>query len=309
MKVIPVQIFQYYNQNNSQNNHFTGRIPENKDILSRINLEMLLQEGKTVKEIASFYGINEQKIYKLIKIFSLRTPRETKYPSFKELKPKFDAILPELIKQGKSLNELSEAVLANKNAIIKWIKIRFPEGLRAIKREQHLNFLKSNYSDEEIAEMKGIKSSSVRSMRYQFKIQKQDPEKERILQKLQELAQTSTSISELSKQMGWDNDKTRKYIKKYQLQETLDNNLKTSILNLANQGLGKYKTANKLNIAEPTLNKILKKYGMETIFEDHRLNKINTILNLKQQGLTIKQISQKTGIPIRSITHYSTLKK
>lgn len=308
MKVIPVQIFQYYNQNNSQNNHFTGRIPENKDILSRINLEMLLQEGKTVKEIASFYGINEQKIYKLIKIFSLRTPRETKYQSFKELKPKFDAILPELIKQGKSLNELSEAVLANKNAIIKWIKIRFPEGLRAIKREQHLNFLKSNYSDEEIAEMKGIKSSSVRSMRYQFKIQKQDPEKERILQKLQELAQTSTSISELSKQMGWDNDKTRKYIKKYQLQETLDNNLKNSILFLANQGLGKYKTANRLNIAEPTLNKILKRYDINTVFADHKTAQINTILELKKQGLTSKQISEQTGVPVRTVRYYTSPK-
>ena len=309
MNVVPVKIFLYNNQNKNQNINFAGTNNLNKIIIPRFQLESLLQEGKSVKEIASLYGINEQKIYKLIKLFSLKTPRRNKYPSFKELKPKFDAILPELIKQGKSLNELSEAVLANKNAIIKWIKIRFPEGLRAIKREQHLNFLKSNYSDEEIAEMKGIKSSSVRSMRYQFKIQKQDPEKERILQKLQELAQTSTSISELSKQMGWDNDKTRKYIKKYQLQETLDNNLKKSILDLVNQGLGKYKTANLLNIAEPTLNKILKKYGMETVFEDRRINKINTILSLKQQGLTIKQISQKTGIPIRSITHYSTLKK
>ena len=309
MNVVPVKIFLYNNQNKNQNINFAGTNNLNKIIIPRFQLESLLQEGKSVKEIASLYGINEQKIYKLIKLFSLKTPRRNKYPSLNDLKHKFDTILPHLIKHGKSLNEIAQITSENKNTIIKWIKINIPEGLRAIKREQHLNFLKSNYSDEEIAKMTGIKSTSVRNMRYQLKISKPNQEKETNEKLLHEYIQTCTSVNELSKLMGWKNDKTRRYIKKYQLQETLDNNLKTSILNLANQGLGKYKTANKLNIAEPTLNKILKKYGMETIFEDHRLNKINTILNLKQQGLTIKQISQKTGIPIRSITHYSTLKK
>ena len=307
MKIIPVQTFPYYSQ--SQNINFAGKNKLNNIIISRIQLETLLMEGKSVKEIASLYGINEQRIYKLIKLFSLKTPRRNKYPSLNDLKQKFDSTLPDLIKQGKSINEISQLISENKNTIIKWLKINLPEGLRAIKKEQHLNFLKSNYSDEEIARMTGIKSTSVRNMRYQLKISRPNPEKELNEKLLNEYIQTSTSANELSELMGWRKDKTRRYIKKYQLQETLDNNLKKSILDLVNQGLGKYKTANLLNIAEPTLNKILKKYGMETVFEDRRINKINTILSLKQQGLTIKQISQKTGIPIRSITHYSTLKK
>lgn len=307
MKIIPVQTFPYYSQ--SQNINFAGKNKLNNIIISRIQLETLLMEGKSVKEIASLHGINEQRIYKLIKLFSLKTPRRNKYPSLNDLKQKFDSTLPDLIKQGKSINEISQLISENKNTIIKWLKINLPEGLRAIKKEQHLNFLKSNYSDEEIARMTGIKSTSVRNMRYQLKISRPNPEKELNEKLLNEYIQTSTSANELSELMGWRKDKTRRYIKKYQLQETLDNNLKKSILDLVNQGLGKYKTANKLNIAEPTLNKILKKYGMETVFEDRRINKINTILSLKQQGLTIKQISQKTGIPIRSITHYSTLKK
>lgn len=307
MKIIPVQTFPYYSQ--SQNINFAGKNKLNNIIISRIQLETLLMEGKSVKEISSIHGINEQRIYKLIKLFSLKTPRRNKYPSLNDLKQKFDSTLPDLIKQGKSINEISQLISENKNTIIKWLKINLPEGLRAIKKEQHLNFLKSNYSDEEIARMTGIKSTSVRNMRYQLKISRQNPEKELNEKLLNEYIQTSTSANELSELMGWRKDKTRRYIKKYQLQETLDNNLKKSILDLVNQGLGKYKTANMLNIAEPTLNKILKKYGMETVFEDRRINKINTILSLKQQGLTIKQISQKTGIPIRSITHYSTLKK
>lgn len=307
MKIIPVQTFPYYSQ--SQNINFAGKNKLNNIIISRIQLETLLMEGKSVKEISSIHGINEQRIYKLIKLFSLKTPRRNKYPSLNDLKQKFDSTLPDLIKQGKSINEISQLISENKNTIIKWLKINLPEGLRAIKKEQHLNFLKSNYSDEEIARMTGIKSTSVRNMRYQLKISRPNPEKELNEKLLNEYIQTSTSANELSELMGWRKDKTRRYIKKYQLQETLDNNLKKSILDLVNQGLGKYKTANMLNIAEPTLNKILKKYGMETVFEDRRINKINTILSLKQQGLTIKQISQKTGIPIRSITHYSTLKK
>ena len=307
MKIIPVQTFPYYSQ--SQNINFAGKNKLNNIIISRIQLETLLMEGKSVKEIASLYGINEQRIYKLIKLFSLKTPRRNKYPLLNDLKQKFDSTLPDLIKQGKSINEISQLISENKNTIIKWLKINLPEGLRAIKKEQHLNFLKSNYSDEEIARMIGIKSTSVRNMRYQLKISRPNPEKELNEKLLNEYIQTSTSANELSELIGWRKDKTRRYIKKYQLQETLDNNLKNSILDLVNQGLGKYKTANMLNISEPTLNKILKKYGMESVFETRRINKINTIRSLKQQGLTNKQISQKTGIPLRTVSYYTNPQK
>ena len=307
MKIIPVQTFPYYSQ--SQNINFAGKNKLNNIIISRIQLETLLMEGKSVKEIASLYGINEQRIYKLIKLFSLKTPRRNKYPLLNDLKQKFDSTLPDLIKQGKSINEISQLISENKNTIIKWLKINLPEGLRAIKKEQHLNFLKSNYSDEEIARMIGIKSTSVRNMRYQLKISRPNPEKELNEKLLNEYIQTSTSANELSELIGWRKDKTRRYIKKYQLQETLDNNLKNSILDLVNQGLGKYKTANMLNISEPTLNKILKKYGLESVFETRRLNKINTIRSLKQQGLTNKQISQKTGIPLRTVLYYANPQK
>ena len=157
--------------------------------------------------------------------------------------------------------------------------------------------------------MIGIKSTSVRNMRYQLKISRPNPEKELNEKLLNEYIQTSTSANELSELIGWRKDKTRRYIKKYQLQETLDNNLKNSILDLVNQGLGKYKTASMLNISEPTLNKILKKYGLESVFETRRLNKINTIRSLKQQGLTNKQISQKTGIPLRTVLYYANPQK
>ena len=307
MKIIPVQTFPYYSQ--SQNINFAGKNKLNNIIISRIQLETLLMEGKSVKEIASLYGINEQRIYKLIKLFSLKTPRRNKYPLLNDLKQKFDSTLPDLIKQGKSINEISQLISENKNTIIKWLKINLPEGLRAIKKEQHLNFLKSNYSDEEIARMIGIKSTSVRNMRYQLKISRPNPEKELNEKLLNEYIQTSTSANELSELIGWRKDKTRRYIKKYQLQETLDNNLKNSILDLVNQGLGKYKTASMLNISEPTLNKILKKYGLESVFETRRLNKINTIRSLKQQGLTNKQISQKTGIPLRTVLYYANPQK
>ena len=307
MKIIPVQTFPYYSQ--SQNINFAGKNKLNNIIISRIQLETLLMEGKSVKEIASLYGINEQRIYKLIKLFSLKTPRRNKYPLLNDLKQKFDSTLPDLIKQGKSINEISQLISENKNTIIKWLKINLPEGLRAIKKEQHLNFLKSNYSDEEIAGMIGIKSTSVRNMRYQLKISRPNPEKELNEKLLNEYIQTSTSANELSELIGWRKDKTRRYIKKYQLQETLDNNLKNSILDLVNQGFGKYEAAQKLNMAEPTLKKLLKKFDMETVFEERRLNKINTILELKKQGLTNKQISQKTGIPLRTVSYYTNPQK
>ena len=306
MKIIPVQTFPYYSQ--SQNINFAGKNKLNNIIISRIQLETLLMEGKSVKEIASLYGINEQRIYKLIKLFSLKTPRRNKYPLLNDLKQKFDSTLPDLIKQGKSINEISQLISENKNTIIKWLKINLPEGLRAIKKEQHLNFLKSNYSDEEIAGMIGIKSTSVRNMRYQLKISRPNPEKELNEKLLNEYIQTSTSANELSELIGWRKDKTRRYIKKYQLQETLDNNLKNSILFLANQGLGKYKTANRLNIAEPTLNKILKRYDINTVFADHKTAQINTILELKKQGLTSKQISEQTGVPVRTVRYYTSPK-
>ena len=145
MKIIPVQTFPYYSQ--SQNINFAGKNKLNNIIISRIQLETLLMEGKSVKEIASLYGINEQRIYKLIKLFSLKTPRRNKYPLLNDLKQKFDSTLPDLIKQGKSINEISQLISENKNTIIKWLKINLPEGLRAIKKEQHLNFLKSNYPE------------------------------------------------------------------------------------------------------------------------------------------------------------------
>ena len=307
MKIIPVQIF--HSQNVNQDFNFTGRKSPKNFIIPKFQLEAHLQDGKSVKEIAALYEVNEQRIYKLLKIFSLKTPTRTKYPSLAELKPRLDVILPELIKQGKSVKEISEISSASKSIIIKWIKTQFTEGLRTVKKEINLNFLKSKHTDEEIAEMKGIKSASVRSMRSQFKIHKYDPEKETNVQRLREYVQTSNSVSDLSKLMGWKNDKTRRYIKKYQLQETLDNNQKHTILNLVNQGFGKYEAAQKLNMAEPTLKKLLKKFDMETVFEERRLNKINTILELKKQGLTNKQISQKTGIPLRTVSYYTNPQK
>ena len=273
----------------------------NSNSIPKKALETLLKEGISVKEIAKLYNTNNYKIYNLINKFNLQKPNEIRRSGDNPIMKKLDKLLPELIDKGKSISEISNLISVSRENITKWLKQNFPQGFREFKKERNLTLLRSSLTDQEIADKKGIKRSSVRRVRSKLGISPDDNGK---IQKAKEIAQQCKTVAEMSERLGWDYNFTRKYAVKYQLLEILENNKKNFIINCANQGLGKYETAKRLNITHMTLDKLLKKYGLESVFEDYKSNLIKAVLKLHNKGLSMKEIGQNLGIPPRTVSHY-----
>lgn len=298
MFLLPVQQPQ-----NPINLSFTGIRPSSANIPKKM-LEKNLYEGMTVKDISVLYNVSTTKVYQLIDYFNLPNPNKIRNSVNSPFMKKLDEKVPVLLKQGKSLTEICEIISEKKALLVKWLKLHFPNGYRETKKIYNREILASHLTNDEIAEMKGIKRSSVRSMRVKYGIPKYNPQTEENKRLLQENILHAINIKELAAAMNWPYDKTQKYVKKYNLKETLENNLKLKITELTQQGLGKYAVAKELGMSVSKLRNLLKKYEMETVFDDHKLKIKRAVQQMRAEKYSFPQIARTLGISPRTALNY-----
>lgn len=102
--------------------------------LGRHALEESLQKGMSVNEIAQLFKVSSDRIYDLIRVYGLKTPRDIKTSNDNPFYNKLNTELPKLIEKGYTVKEMMGILSVKKYVIDRWLKINLPEGLNKLKR-------------------------------------------------------------------------------------------------------------------------------------------------------------------------------
>ena len=269
--------------------------------LTKNQLEKCLILGMSVQAIALKYKISPQKVYALIRFFELKVPTKIKTS---ERIDKLNRNMPRLIQQGKTIVQITKELGVAKFYVEKWIKMNLENGLRPIKEKLTKKLLMSELSNKAIAQQKGVSSTSVSKLRTKYGVSYTKMLEQKKLDLIKNALNHAISFNQIAKETNLPPQVCSKYIKKYGLQETLNNNLKVFIQQKIACGTGKYSLAKEMDIAEPTLNRLLKKLNMQQAFDKYRQDIIRQVTQQRQNGITLKQIAKNLGISKRTVTNY-----
>lgn len=134
--------------------------------ITRAELEALLAKDKTIDQIARKYNVTSKSIFYYIKKFGLKLPSE----KFRE---RFQNEALPLLEQGISYAKVRQLTGINEQFARKWFRKTSDASLKDLFNERLKELVKSNYTDDEIADILFVNIDTVKRKRYALGIKRQ----------------------------------------------------------------------------------------------------------------------------------------
>ena len=305
----------FYNNNyNNQAPNFSGR----KLGVSKSEIEALLRQGKSPKEIAVTYRHNPSWGNWIIKRFELSSLKSEKE----------NDIVKQVIglsEAGANIKTIAEIVSVSAKKVAKIItefNVKKPKKLSSTKQQEKLernNVIKGElakgFSVKEVAENTGYSVSIVRNLAKDLNKKELKAAREQLkFEKTKELANSIYNDLKIGENIGnfiENNEKVKAagtVIDKCQLSKELcqlrDAKYLKQVINLLNAGYIASEVAKELNCSSSTVSKYAGKAGITDIKERRRSLMREQIMNLVNQGKKLKEIAKELNCSFQALYNY-----
>lgn len=189
----------------SNNISFTG--PQRHNGIKKSEVEKLLSEHKSTKEIAQIYNTFTQTMYTMYKIFDITAPQ-------KQIREKVETQVLKLLEEKPCLSYICEKTGASEHTVRNVLKEKNIK-LSEYRKQVIYQMLKDNFSDEQIAEKLDLTPHYIKTIRYQSKVGTKHKNKQRKKAYAINAYNQGLSTKEIAQQLNADVTSIRRYIKEY----------------------------------------------------------------------------------------------
>lgn len=175
--------------------------------IKKSEVEKLLSEHKSTKEIAKIHNTFTQTIYTMYKIFDITAPQ-------KQMREKLETQVLKLISEKPCVSYICEKTGASVDLVRRVLKEK-NINLKEYRKQVLYQMLKNNCTDEQIAEKLDLNPNYIKTIRYNKKISTKHIKKQRKKEYAIKAYKQGTPTKEIAEQLNVYVTTVRRYIKEY----------------------------------------------------------------------------------------------